>query len=134
MLMITRRAGERVIVGGNIVITLVEVSGQTARIGIEAPKSMPIFREEIWVEVMRENEAAAQAASAKLPDIVAPLAASSATEASSADASTPADAGSAPDGGTGGGVDEAADAKQGEAAEGRRDRAERVGDVADGES
>ncbi len=62
MLMITRRAGERVIVGGNIVITLVEVSGQTARIGIEAPKSMPIFREEIWVEVMRENEAAAQAA------------------------------------------------------------------------
>ena len=74
MLMITRRAGERVIVGGNIVITLVEVSGQTARIGIEAPKSMPIFREEIWVEVMRENEAAAQAASAKLPDIVPPLA------------------------------------------------------------
>ena len=75
MLMITRRAGERVIIGGNIVVTLVEVSGQTARIGIEAPKSMPIFREEIWVEVMRENEAAARAASAKLPEIVAPLSA-----------------------------------------------------------
>jgi carbon storage regulator len=121
MLMITRRAGERVIVGGNIVITLVEVSGQTARIGIEAPKSMPIFREEIWVEVMRENEAAAQAASAKLPDIVAPLPATPEGSASSGGAS-------------GGGVDEPADAEQGEPAEGRGHGAERVGDVADGEA
>src|SRR5277367_3889824 len=82
MLMITRRAGERVIVGGDIVITLVEVSGQTARIGIEAPKSLPIFREEIWVEVMRENEAAAKAAAGPLPDIVAPLSAPAGTAAS----------------------------------------------------
>ena len=91
MLMITRRSGQRVIVGGNIVITLVEVSGQTARIGIEAPKSMPIFREEIWVQVVRENEAAAQAASAVLPDIVAPLSASAQTTSTSSPvAGTPA--------------------------------------------
>jgi carbon storage regulator len=92
MLMITRKAGERVIVGGDIVITLVEVSGQTARIGIEAPKSMPIFREEIWVEVMRENEAAAKAAAGPLPDIVAPLsppAANTSTGAPSAGAAGP---------------------------------------------
>jgi len=62
MLKITRRAGERIIVGENIVVTLLEVSGSTARIGIDAPASVPIFREEIWVEVKRENEAAAQAA------------------------------------------------------------------------
>jgi len=102
MLMITRRAGERVIIGGNIVVTLVEVSGQTARIGIEAPKSMPIFREEIWVEVMRENEAAAQAASGTLPDIVAPLtppatAASAAAPGNVVESSGPADAGAAPE-------------------------------------
>ncbi len=128
MLMITRRAGERVIVGGNIVITLVEVSGQTARIGIEAPKSMPIFREEIWVEVMRENEAAAQAASAKLPDIVAPLAPPATTDA-------PPAASSAPRGGArGGGVNETADAKHGEIAKRRGHGTERVGDVTDGES
>ncbi len=96
MLMITRRAGERVIVGGDIVITLVEVSGQTARIGIEAPKSMPIFREEIWVEVMRENEAAAQAASAKLPDIVAPLPAAASATATTSTAPVDADAPASP--------------------------------------
>jgi carbon storage regulator len=90
MLMITRRAGERVIVGGNIVITLVEVSGQTARIGIEAPKSMPIFREEIWIEVMRENEAAAQAAaSGSLPDVVAPLSPQAKAVADDAPPATP---------------------------------------------
>ncbi len=108
MLMITRRAGERVIIGGNIVVTLVEVSGQTARIGIEAPKSMPIFREEIWVEVMRENEAAAQAASAKLPEIVAPLSAAAGkttpttTAAGSPSAPSP---GSSPRSATGTGAD-----------------------------
>ena len=71
MLMITRKPGERIIVGGDIVITLVDVSGQTARIGIEAPKTMPIYREEIWAEVMNENEAAARAAGERLPDVLA---------------------------------------------------------------
>jgi carbon storage regulator len=68
MLKITRRAGERIILGDDIVVTLLEISGQSARIGIDAPRSIPVYREEIWVEVKRENEAAAQAAAA-LPDI-----------------------------------------------------------------
>jgi carbon storage regulator len=70
MLKITRRTGERIIVGDDIVVTLLEVSGQTARIGIDAPRAIPVFREEIWVEVKRENEAAAaEAANATLPAI-----------------------------------------------------------------
>ena len=70
MLKITRRAGERIIVGDDIMVTLLEVSGNTARIGIEAPAAVRIFREEIWVEVKRENEAAASAtADAALPDL-----------------------------------------------------------------
>ncbi len=40
-----------------------EVSGQTVRLGIDAPKSLPIYREEIWAAVKQENEAAATAAS-----------------------------------------------------------------------
>jgi carbon storage regulator len=69
MLKITRRAGERIIVGEDIVVTVLEVSGQTARIGIEAPREVSIYREEIWIEVKRENEAAAAAATPALPDI-----------------------------------------------------------------
>lgn len=68
MLRITRRAGERVIVGGEVVIEVLEVRGQTVRLGIDAPRSISIYREEIWLEVKRENEAAA-AASGELPPL-----------------------------------------------------------------
>lgn len=69
MLKITRRTGERIILGDDIVVTLLEISGQTARIGIDAPRAIPVYREEIWVEVKRENEAAAMAASTTLPAV-----------------------------------------------------------------
>lgn len=69
MLRISRRAGERIMLGDDVVIEVLEVRGQTVRIGIDAPRSLQIYREEIWLEVKRENEAAAQAASGKLPDV-----------------------------------------------------------------
>jgi carbon storage regulator len=68
MLRITRRAGERVIVGGEVVIEVLEVRGGTVRLGIDAPRSVSIYREEIWLEVKRENEAAASAPS-ELPPL-----------------------------------------------------------------
>ena len=71
MLNITRRRGERVVLGDDVFISVLEVSGQTVRLGIEAPRSVRVYREEIWLEVKRENEAAAQAASAALPEIPA---------------------------------------------------------------
>jgi carbon storage regulator len=66
MLRITRRAGERVIIGGETVVEVLEVRGQTVRLGIDAPRSVSIYREEIWLEVKRENEAAASS-SAEFP-------------------------------------------------------------------
>ena len=68
MLRISRRAGERIIVGDNVVIEVLEVSGQNVRLGIDAPRSVPVYREELWLEVKRENEAAAEAPS-ELPEI-----------------------------------------------------------------
>jgi carbon storage regulator len=62
MLRVTRRAGERVIVGGEVVIEVLEVRGATVRLGIEAPRSVSIYREELWLEIKQENEAAANAA------------------------------------------------------------------------
>lgn len=73
MLNITRRRGERIVLGDDVFISVLEVSGQTVRLGIEAPRSLRVFREEIWLEVKKENEAAAQAASAEMPDLPAPL-------------------------------------------------------------
>jgi len=69
MLRITRRAGERIVLGDDVIIEVTEVKGGTVRIGIQAPRSVRIYREELWLEVKRENEAAAQAASAALPSV-----------------------------------------------------------------
>lgn len=73
MLRITRRAGERIRLGDDVVIEVVEVRGGTVRLGIDAPRSIPVFREELWLEVKRENEAAAQAAGSRLPEVTVRL-------------------------------------------------------------
>ena len=67
MLIITRRPGEKIMIGDDVVVEVIEVSGNSVRIGIAAPRSVPVYREEIWSAVREENAAAA-AASAKLPD------------------------------------------------------------------
>ncbi len=59
MLRVTRRSGERIIVGDNVVIEVLEVRGATVRLGIDAPRSVPVYREELWLEINQENEAAA---------------------------------------------------------------------------
>jgi carbon storage regulator len=66
MLMMTRRAGQKIVLGEDITIEVVEVAGNTVRIGVTAPRSVPVYREEIWAAVRAENEAAA-AAPAELP-------------------------------------------------------------------
>jgi carbon storage regulator len=71
MLILTRRPGERVVIGEDILVTVMEVSGQTVRLGIAAPGELPIYREEIWLAVKEENRAAAAAGvevNALLPD------------------------------------------------------------------
>jgi carbon storage regulator len=67
MLIITRRPGQKIVLGDDITVTVIEVSGQTVRLGIDAPKELPIYREEIWAAVKQENEAAAKADASPLP-------------------------------------------------------------------
>jgi carbon storage regulator len=67
MLILARRPGERVVIGDEILVTVMEVSGNTVRLGIAAPQGVSIFREEIWLAVKEENRAAAAAAADALP-------------------------------------------------------------------
>ncbi len=67
MLILTRRPGERVVIGDEILVTVMGVSGHTVRLGIAAPAGVPIYREEIWLAVKEENRAAAAAAADALP-------------------------------------------------------------------
>jgi carbon storage regulator len=67
MLILTRRPGERVVIGDEILVTVMGVNGHTVRLGIEAPGGVPIYREEIWLAVREENRAAAAAQADALP-------------------------------------------------------------------
>ena len=67
MLIITRRPGEKIMLGDDVVVEVIEVSGSNVRIGIAAPKSVPVYREEIWDAVRQENQAAAKVAPSVLP-------------------------------------------------------------------
>ena len=56
MLVLTRKSKQKIIVGKNIVVTILKVNGDQVSIGIEAPKDVQILREEVYLEVQRENE------------------------------------------------------------------------------
>ena len=74
--------------GDDTIIEVLEVRGQTVRIGIDAPRAIPVYREEIWIEVKRENQAAAEAAAASADAAGLPGYATSLKSASSASSST----------------------------------------------
>jgi carbon storage regulator len=67
VLIITRRPGQKIMLGDDVTLHVMEVSGNNVRLGIEAPKSIPVYREEIWAAVKQENQAAATTATDKLP-------------------------------------------------------------------
>jgi carbon storage regulator len=67
MLIITRRAGQKIMLGDDVTVHVMEVVGNSVRIGVEAPKSLPVYREEIWAAVKEENQASATADSESLP-------------------------------------------------------------------
>lgn len=72
MLTITRRPGEKIMIGDDVVVEIVEVTGTTVRVGITAPRERQIYREELWERVKAENEEAARADSARLGEIRPP--------------------------------------------------------------
>ncbi len=58
MLVLTRRPGESIVVGHNVVITVIEIKGGQVRIGIDAPREVQVHREEVYEQVRQENIAA----------------------------------------------------------------------------
>ena len=75
MLVLSRRPGESVAIGNDIVITVVALSGNQVRIGIEAPREVRVLRQEILKAVQDENRAAAGVANSRgrLNDVVKQL-------------------------------------------------------------
>lgn len=60
MLILTRKLGESITIGDEIKIQVIEIKGKQVRIGIDAPSSYPIHREEVYLRIQEENRLAAE--------------------------------------------------------------------------
>ncbi|MBE5970075.1 MAG: carbon storage regulator CsrA [Lachnospiraceae bacterium] len=56
MLALSRKKGESLIINNNIEITILEIKGDQIKIGIDAPKSVPIYRKEVYLQIQEENK------------------------------------------------------------------------------
>lgn len=60
MLALTRKKDESIVIGDQIEITVLDIQGDKVKLGIQAPKNIPIHRKEIYLAIQEENKAAAQ--------------------------------------------------------------------------
>lgn len=63
MLALSRKKDESIIINNNIEVTIIEVKGDQVKIGITAPKSVPVYRKEVYEQIQESNKEAANSAS-----------------------------------------------------------------------
>jgi carbon storage regulator len=61
MLVLSRKKGERIVIDDDITITVVEIRSDKVKLGIEAPKDVPVHRQEVYDAIQREERLAAKA-------------------------------------------------------------------------
>ncbi len=58
MLVLTRKIGEKIIIGDNIFLTVIDIKGDQVQLGLDAPREISIHREEVFLEIQEENKRA----------------------------------------------------------------------------
>lgn len=58
MLALTRKKGESIVVNNDIEISILDIRGEQVKVGICAPKEVPVYRKEVYLQIQKENEAA----------------------------------------------------------------------------
>lgn len=61
MLALSRKKGEALVINNNIEITILEVKGDQVKVGIAAPKDVPVYRKEVYIQIQEANKAAVAA-------------------------------------------------------------------------
>jgi carbon storage regulator len=59
MLVLTRKSNQSIMIGDDIEVSVLAIMGEKVRIGIEAPRSVPVFRKEVYVEIQQDREGGA---------------------------------------------------------------------------
>jgi carbon storage regulator len=75
VLVLSRRVGESVVIGGDVVVTVLEVRGDVIRIGVDAPREVPVHRSEVFEAIEAANKAAAAPDAAAVSALTAALSA-----------------------------------------------------------
>jgi carbon storage regulator len=60
MLVLTRKANQSIMIGDTIEVSVLSVMGEKVRLGIQAPRDVPVFRKEVFVEIQQQNVEAAE--------------------------------------------------------------------------
>jgi carbon storage regulator len=55
MLVLTRKSNQSIMIGDDIEVTVLSITGEKVRIGIQAPRDIPVFREEVYLEIQQER-------------------------------------------------------------------------------
>lgn len=58
MLALTRKSGESIVINNDVEITVLDIKGDQVKIGITAPKSVPVYRKEVYIQIQETNKAA----------------------------------------------------------------------------
>jgi carbon storage regulator len=66
MLVLTRKSNQSIMIGDDIEVSVLSIMGEKVRIGIQAPRDIPVFRNEVYLEIQQENAAASTSASAEV--------------------------------------------------------------------
>ena len=66
MLALTRKKGESLVLGNNIQVKVLDIKGDQVKLGVEAPKDVSIYREEIYLQIQKENQAVMDVQSADI--------------------------------------------------------------------
>ena len=62
MLILSRKTNEKIMIGDDISVSIIEIRGDQVRVGVDAPKTVKVFRQEVYDAIRAENKAAAQSA------------------------------------------------------------------------
>ena len=60
MLALTRKKGESLVLNNDIEVTVLEIRGDQVKLGVKAPREVPVYRKEVYIQIQKENEAAAR--------------------------------------------------------------------------
>ena len=63
MLVLTRKSNQSIMIGDDIEVSVLSIMGEKVRIGIQAPRDVPVFRREVYLEIQQEREGVAAGAS-----------------------------------------------------------------------